>query len=144
MKAILALLAMLALAGCAGGRADVPVNPLRPGLRWEHFPDLPMPAGWQTLPDEEHVALAIGNGAVRRLRVTFVAPASRSEMQPPEAIARYVGHVLPDSGWTRDGEGRPDDLRQTWRKGDETLDVRATREGGLAVLRYALRAPPAR
>ena len=49
--------------------------------------------------------------------------------------------VLPESGWTRQG-GRPDDKKQTWIKGGETLTVQATREATHQELRAsaALRA----
>jgi hypothetical protein len=131
----------IALAACSSGRADLPQAVRRPGLHWDQFSDIPMPNGWQTLPGEDHVAIAIGNGAVRRLRVALIAPAGRSDLQPPEAMTRYVGTVLNQTGWTRDGDGRASDLSQHWRKGEETLDVVAERDGGLVVLRYRLAMP---
>lgn len=132
----------LALAGCSDDREAPPAPVRKPGLRWEQFPDVPMPPGWKTLPGEEHVAIAIGNGAVRRLDVALVAPPGRTDLQPPEAMTRYVGTVLNVSGWTRDGDGRASDLEQRWRKGGESLLVEAERDGGLVVLRYSLSGTP--
>lgn len=132
----------LALAACAATR-DAPPPPVRKtGLRWEQFPDIPTPSSWQTLPGEDHVAVAIGNGSARRLDVALIAPAARTDLQPPDAMTRYVGTVLNLNGWTRTGEGRASDLEQEWHKGGETLQVKAEREGGLVVLRYQLSGTP--
>jgi hypothetical protein len=137
-----AMACALALAACSATREAPPPPVRKTGLRWEQFPDIPTPNGWQTLPGEDHVAIAIGNGAARRLDVALIAPTSRTDLQPPEAMTRYVGTVLNLSGWTRIGEGRASDLEQEWRKGGETLQVKAGREGGLPVLRYRLSGTP--
>lgn len=144
MKPVLALAAacVLALAGCAGDREPPPAPIRKPGLRWEQFPDVPTPAGWKTVPGEDHVAIAIGNGAARRLDAALIAPAGRTDLQPGDAMLRYVGTVLNTAGWIRDGDGRAADLRQRWRKGGETLEVSAERDGGLVVLRYRLSGTP--
>lgn len=142
LLAALACVGALFIAGCAGDREAPPAPIRKPGLRWEQFPDIPTPAGWKPLHGEDHVAIAIGNGAARRLQVALIAPANRSDLQPADAMSRYVGTVLNTTGWTRDGEGRASDARQRWRKGGEMLDVESWREGGLVVLRYRLSTTP--
>lgn len=132
----------IALAGCSSARDEVPPPPRKVGLRWDQFPDIPIPAGWQAVPGEDHVATAIGNGAARRLHAAMIAPDSKADLQPSDAMTRYVGTVLNETGWTRDGQGRAADLEQRWRKGGETLQVSADREGGLVVLRYQLSGTP--
>jgi hypothetical protein len=135
----LALLALLAGSACSSGpRGDAPPAPRPVGQRWEHFPDIPMPAGWKPLAGEDHLAIAIANGAARRLSVALQAPAARSELQPPEALTRYVGSVLGDTGWTRIGDGRLSDVEQRWSKAGETLEVSAKRIDGLVVIRWRL------
>ncbi len=138
----IAMACALALAACSAAREAPPPPVRKTGLRWEQFPDIPTPAGWQTLPGEDHIAIAIGNGATRRLDVALIAPAARTDLQPPDAMTRYVGTVLNVSGWTRSGDGRASDIVQEWRKGGETLQVQANREGGLVVLRYRLSGTP--
>ena len=127
------------LSACAGGgRGDAPAPPRPLGLRWEQFPDIPMPSGWRPLTGTDHVAIAIANGTVRRLSVALQAPAARADLQPPEAMTRYVGGPLTDSGWTRVGEGRLSDTDQRWSKGAEKLHVEAKRIDGLVVIRWRL------
>ena len=139
------LLALVVLPACSSGpRGNAPPAPRPVGLRWDQFPDIPMPAGWKPLPGEDHVAVAIANGGVRRLSVAMQAPAVRAELQPPEAMTRYVGAALIDAGWTRIGDGRLSDVSQRWRKGAETLAVSAERIDGLVVIRYSLEASPPR
>lgn len=135
---LLALLALFA-AGCGSGpRGDAPPAPRPTGLRLDQFPDVPTPPGWRPLPGEEHLAIAIAGGTVRRLNLAMQAPAVRSDLQPPEAMTRYVGAPLKDLGWTRVGEGRLADVEQTWRKGSETLHVTAGRLDGLVVIRWII------
>jgi hypothetical protein len=136
-----AALVPFVLAGCAGGRGDPPPAVRTVGVRWEQFPDIPFPSGWRPLPGSEPLAIAIGGGAARRLDVSWQAPPARTELEPADAIARYAAAELPATGWTRVGDGQPRDLQQTWRRGDETLQVTAEREDGLAVLRWRLAAP---
>ncbi len=132
-------LALLALSACSSDpRGDAPPAPRQPGLRLDQFPDIPTPAGWKPLLGEDHVAIAIANGAVRRLALALQAPAARSELQPPEAMTRYVGAPLSDSGWTRVGDGRLSDIKQHWHKGNESLTVTAERVDGLVVIRWKL------
>lgn len=130
---------VMLLSGCSSdARGDAPAPPRPLGLRWEQFPDIPMPAGWAPLRGDDHVAIAIANGSVRRLAVALQAPAARSELQPPEAMTRYVGGPLSDAGWTRIGDGRLSDTDQRWSKGTETLHVQAKRMDGLVVIRWRL------
>ena len=138
----IAMACALALAACAPGREAPPPPMRKTGLRWEQFPDIPTPPGWQTLAGEDHLAMAIGNGAARRLDVALIAPAARTDLQPPDAMTRYVGTVFNLTGWARSGDGRASDVKQEWRKGGETLQVQADREGGLVVLRYRLSGTP--
>lgn len=127
------------LSACAGsGRGDAPAPPRPLGLRWEQFPDIPMPSGWLPLAGDDHIAIAIANGTVRRLSVALQAPPARTELQPPEAMTRYVGGPLTDAGWIRVGEGRLSDTDQHWRKGVEKLHVEAKRLDGLVVIRWKL------
>lgn len=135
----LAGLVLVVGAGCGSDR-DAPARPVRvPGLRLEQFPDIPFPPSWRPLPGEDRIAIAIGGGSARRLLVAMQAPAARTDLEPDAAISRYVAAVLPGTGWTRSGEGRPGDLAQVWTRGGETLEVDADREGGLPVLHYRLR-----
>ncbi len=135
----LALLALLACSACSSGpRGAAPPAPRPVGQRLEQFPDIPMPAGWKPLPDADHLAIAIANGAVRRLSVAMQAPAARADLQPPEAMTRYVGSVLGDTGWTRIGDGRLSDVSQRWSKAGEILEVTAKRIDGLVVIRWRL------
>ena len=97
-----------------------------------------MPAGWLPLAGSDHVAIAIANGSVRRLSVALQAPAARADLQPPEAMTRYVGGPLTEAGWARVGEGRLSDTEQRWSKGGETLLVEAKRIDGLVVIRWRL------
>ena len=138
----LAMLAFaLLLSACSsGGRGDAPAPPRPLGLRWEQFPDIPMPSGWLPLTGMDHVAIAIANRTVRRLSVALQAPAARADLQPPEAMTRYVGGPLTDNGWTRVGEGRLSDTDQQWIKGAEKLHVEAKRVDGLVVIRWRLSA----
>lgn len=129
---------LLANAGCSGGRGDAPRAARPPGVRLDQFQDIPLPPGWRPVPGEEQVAVAIGGGAVRRLQLSRQAPSSRHELQPDQAIARFVSGILPDDGWVRVDGGRPNDTEQRWTKGEEILEVRAAREDSLAVLRYRL------
>lgn len=139
--AVAALPALALLGGCAENRGEPP-PPLRVvGLRWEQFPDIPFPPGWKPVPGENHVAAAVGGGSVRRLVLAVQAPANRDDILPEKAIAQHAAGTLPEYGWSRP-EGRPDALEQRWRKGAEVLVVSASREGGLAVLRYRLEAAP--
>lgn len=134
-----AVLILVACAGCGNDR-DTPQRPVRvTGLRWDQFTDIPFPPSWMPLPDEDRVAVAIGGGSARRLVVALQAPATRGDLQPNQAISRYVAAALPDSGWVRSGEGRSGDLSQVWTKNGEILEISADREGSLAVLRYRLR-----
>ncbi len=134
----LTAVAVLLSACSTGGRGDAPAPPRPLGLRWEHFADIPMPAGWRPLPGDDHIAVAIANGAVRRLSVALQAPAARADLQPPEAMTRYVGGPLTDAGWTRSGDGRLSDTDQRWSKGSEKLHVEAERVDGLVVIRWRL------
>ena len=140
MIRLLAIIAFaLLLSGCSSdARGDAPAPPRPFGLRWDQFPDIPMPAGWAPLPGDDHVAIAIANGSVRRLSVALQAPAARADLQPPDAMTRYVGGPLADAGWARVGDGRLSDTEQRWRKGGETLHVEARRIDGLVVIRWKL------
>ena len=142
--ALLVALAVFGLSGCSGGsRGDAPQAPRRPGVRADQFFDVPMPAMWRPVIDEEQIAIAIAGGSVRRLQLSVQAPPAQQDLQPDQAIARHVSGVLPEEGWTRvETTGRPGDLTQHWTKNGETLEVRATREDSLAVLRYRLMQPP--
>ena len=136
------LLGLLAVSGCStSDRGDAPAPPRPVGLRWDQFPDIPMPAGWLPLAGEDHVAIAIANGEVRRLRVALQAPAGRADLEPGDAMLRYVGSVLGEEGWTRVGEGRNADTSQRWSKGSEVLEVSAKRIDGLTTIRWRLAAP---
>jgi len=140
------MLALLAVAACSSGpRGDAPAAPRMVGLRLDEFPDIPTPPGWRPLPGEDHVAITIANGAVRRLSLAMQAPAARSDLQPDDAMTRYVGGPLTELGWTRVGDGRLSDPKQTWKKGPETLTVTIERIDSLAVIRWNLAAnqPPA-
>jgi len=142
LRAALCCAALLIVQACsANARADMPAPPRPVGLRWEQFPDIPVPAGWKPLPGEDHVAIAIANGAVRRLRVALQAPGGRADIEPAEAMTRHVGSVLREEGWTRVGGGRTSDTIQRWTKRAETLTVTAKREDGLVVIRWQLAAP---
>ncbi|MCS6971341.1 MAG: hypothetical protein RMM29_02985 [Planctomycetota bacterium] len=128
--------AVLLLAACAGdersdyGRARVS------GLRLERFPDVPIPAGWRPLPEEEALAIAIAGGAARRLLLTVQAP--QPDLQPPEAM-RAIAARLVDAGWQpADERHDPARLRQRWRKGQEELLVEAERRGGAVIVRWRL------
>ena len=92
---------------------------------------------------EEQMAIAIAGGAVRRMQCSIQAPPAQQGLQPDQAIARHVAAILPEEGWARtDPDGHPGDLIQRWTKRGETLEVRASREDSLAVLRYRLLTPP--
>jgi hypothetical protein len=131
----------LLAAGCGDDR-PLPPKPPRPvAVRPDAIPDIPLPSGWLPVPDEDHIAFAIGGGTVRRLDLRIQAPPSRDDLEPEEAIARHVAGVLPDTGWQREkGQSEPKsrDRTQAWRKGAERLVVTTERDGGLAVLRYVL------
>ncbi len=134
-------LAIVLAPGCAGDRDELPPPVRRVGLRFEQFPDIPFPPSWKPVPGEDHVAIAIANGAARRLALAMQPPPARTDIEPPEAIRRNVAGILPETGWRRDPTGEPDDLEQRWVKGDEVLVVTASRSGGLALLRWRLEKP---
>ncbi len=141
-QAVLVVLGLLVLSGCtANARGDAPAPPRPVGLRWEQFPDIPMPAGWLPLAGEDHVAIAIANGEVRRLRVALQAPSGRADLEPADAMLRYVGSVLGEEGWARVGEGRNADTSQRWSKRSEVLEVSAKRIDGLTTIRWQLVLP---
>lgn len=141
-RLLAALVAALLLAACGSSRGDPPRPARLAGLRLDQFPDLPLPPQWQRVPGEDQLAIAIGGGTERRLRLVLQAPPARTDVDPGTAMSRYVAGELPDAGWTREGEGRPGDLRQVWRKGGETLMVEAGRSGGVAVITWRLVPPP--
>jgi hypothetical protein len=138
-----AAIGCLPLAGCFNDRGDPPPPVRKVGLRLDQFPDIGFPGGWRPLAGEDHLAIAIASGTVRRLQFAMQAPPARSDLQPDDAMKRYVAGVLPEDGWVRTNGDQPGDTTQLWAKNGEILEVRATREDSLAVLRYRLLPPAA-
>jgi hypothetical protein len=134
----LAAACVLGGSGCSNERDALPKTVRPIGLRYDQFPDLAFPAGWRPLAGEDHVAVAIAGGAARRLDLALQAPPARTDLESGDAMARMVAAILPDSGWIRVGEGRAQDVKQTWKRADETLVVTAERIGGVAVIRWRL------
>jgi hypothetical protein len=131
--------AVLLLAACGPDRPPAPRPMAAPWMQTGDFPDVPLPLGWQPAPDEDQLAVAIGGGGARRLRVVLLSPANREDLQPDQVMAGQVAGRLVDHGWVRsDSPARSDDLRQHWRKGSEALSVSAERSGGQVILSYRL------
>ncbi len=118
MRAALAALALLLLAGCAAdpGRASAPAPAPWPA---DWFPDIPVPPGWRLASDPPPAIAVIGGGAVRRADAVLEAVHDAS----PRDLLASLARSLPAAGWRAEDDG-------AWRKGDERLRL-AAKAGGV-------------
>jgi len=120
-----ALLAV-ALALCAGCGDDRPAvrtaPPTSAAYRPDLFPDLPQPAGYALATDRDHIAYALGGGAVRRFAAVYVLRPGLPTDDQPERAAQELGRRLATLGWSEEQPGR-------WRKGAERLHVETGQAG---------------
>ena len=110
-------LALLA-AGCRGEgqRAQIAATPR--AYHPQHFPDIPLPPGYQLSPGHDQLAVAMAGGVVRRFDVWMVAKANQPEVLRPAALLGWYAERLPALGWTPahagSGEHR---YRRSWPEG---------------------------
>ena len=133
LRGLLASLAVaLLLIGCGGDgqRAQTAATPR--AYHPEHFPDIPLPPGYQLTPGHDQLAVAMAGGVVRRFDVCMVAKANQPEVMRPAALLGWYAERLPALGWTAvqadAGEQR---YRRSWPEGvGEELTITAA--GSLA------------
>ena len=132
-----------ALALCAGCGDDRPAvrtaPPTSAAYRPELFPDIPQPSGYALATDRDHLALALGGGAVRRYEAVYVLRSGQPDDDQPQRAAHDLGRRLATLGWTEEQPG-------LWRKADERLRLETGQAGDRPSIALRLRPaePPPR
>ncbi len=116
--------AAIFIGGCSGDSRGQAVK-IPPAYRPEGFPDIALERlrGYRLDPDEEPLALAYANGALRRFHVTFQTKDSDEPEDPVRVRDRLAGG-LTEQGWTRTSPaGAPATAPETWSKNQEALTI---------------------
>jgi hypothetical protein len=92
------------------------------------FPDIPLPLGFAPDPSAPQVAMALGDGSLRRFDATLVA---RGAGPDPAVVAAEIRRGLLAFGWQETTDG-------VFAKGGERLVTETGRENGTATVRIRL------
>lgn len=151
VAAISATVIMFVMAGCESSRegggtpVDSSVASRRPAAYHpEQFPDIPFErlVGYRLTAEDQQIAIATAGGSLRRLSVTFITKAGDEPRAPVTESDRIAGG-LTGLGWTLRAidpaiKNTPDDHRDAFSKGDETLLVRTIADGNATTIAFQL------
>lgn len=132
----LGLALLWCLAACSDGSRAKPAHPAT-AYQPEVFADVPLPPGFQPMPEVDQVAWVVAGGHLRILDTTLGLSVSSSPLAEPKALIEWFQVRLSGLGWTRvDGHGD----RPLWSKGQERLELRTGREDSRPIMRILLTA----
>ena len=148
---IAAALATCVMTGCESSRegggtpVDSSVASRRPAAYHpDQFSDIPFErlVGYRLTSEDQQIAIATAGGSLRRLSVTFITKAGDEPRAPVVESDRIAGG-LAGLGWSLRAvdpaiKNTPDDHRDAFVKGEETLVVRTMADGNGTTISFQL------